>query len=85
MANDAGLLEFTPRLEEFGRRFRFTVGEHPAAALAVAALAGISLAFVPRRWKIGALAMGARALAPLALRQLDAALDLGSHETRRRR
>jgi hypothetical protein len=66
--------DFTPRLEELKWRLRSAVDRRPAATLALAAAAGFTLAVLPRRRLVGALALGGRALGPLALRRLDAAL-----------
>lgn len=66
--------DLTSRLERLEGRLRSAVDRRPVATLAVAAVAGIALAYLPGRWAIGALAFGARALTPLALRRIDAAL-----------
>ena len=66
--------ELTSRLEELKWRLRSAVDRRPVATLALAAATGFTLAVLPRRWLVGAVAFGGRALGPLALRRLDAAL-----------
>jgi hypothetical protein len=66
--------EIGPWLEELTWRLRAAVDRRPVATLALAAVAGFSLAYLPGRWLIGALAMGGRALGPVALRRLDEAV-----------
>ena len=66
--------EIGPRLEELTWRLRAAVDRRPVVTLALAAVAGFSLAYLPGRWLIGALAMGGRALGPVALRRLDEAV-----------
>jgi hypothetical protein len=66
--------ELTSRLEQIEWRLRSAVDRRPAATLAAAAAAGFALSYLPTRWLVGVLALGARALTPVALRRLDAAL-----------
>jgi hypothetical protein len=65
--------DFTARLEGLERRLRSAIRRHPAAALTLTAVVGVSLGLLPRSLKLAALALSARALAPLALRKLDSA------------